>query len=550
MNERGTGPEPRLNLNLPAVPGVTRRTFLLGAASVAALSACGGSGGSGSDAGGSSATTAGGTTAATATAVAAPAGTGLDADPFTLGVASGDPLPESVILWTRLAPDPLASDGGGGAPADPIDVAWDLALDDAFEQLVGSGTATAEPAHGHSVHVDADGLDPATDYFYRFRVGDFTSPVGRTRTLPAADSSPEQVRLAIANCQYFESGYYAAYRYIAEDQVDLVVHLGDYIYELPALGGERSSAPTQTPTTLEAFRLRYSSYKVDPDLQAAHASAPFTLTWDDHEVADNYMGDTLPNGAAPAEVRRLRAAAYQAWWENLPVRVDPPDGPDLVVYHDVTFGDLARLYLLDERQYADEPPCRGETVPYDDGNCAAVDDPRTRLGAEQEAWLDETAGQGGVTWNLLGTPVALAGIDLGTDEPEYFLDLWDGYPQARQQVIELLATVDNPVVISGDYHQGMVLDVNETPFDTDSPLVATEFMAPPISSVLFSQPVDARTPQLHEQLDGNGYLLVTVTPDDVTADFRILDDVRDPDSDVTTASTWRVDAGDPAATQL
>ena len=537
MNERGTGPEPLLNV------GVTRRTFLLGAASVAALSACGGSGGSDDGAAGPVSTT----------AAPSPPAAGLTADPFTLGVASGDPLPDSVILWTRLAPDPLAPDGGGGVPPGSIGVAWDVATDEDFSDLVAGGVATAADEHGHSVHVEVPRLEPATDYFYRFRVGDFTSPVGRTRTLPAADASPEQVRLAIANCQHFEAGFYAAYRSIAEDGVDLVVHLGDYIYELPALpgpGGDRSSAPAETPTTLEAFRLRYASYKLDPDLQAAHASAPFSLTWDDHEVSDNYMGDTLPSGAPAGEVRRLRAAAYQAWWENLPVRVEPPDGPDLVVYHDVTFGDLARLYLLDERQYADIPPCRGETVPYDDGNCAEVDEPRTRLGAEQEAWLEDTAGRGGVTWNLLGTPVALAGIDVGTDEAEYFLDLWDGYPQARQQVIDLLATVDNPVVISGDYHQGMVLDVNEVPFDTDSPLVATEFMAPPISSVLFSQPVEARTPQLHEQLDGHGYLLVTVTPGDVTADFRILDDVRDPESGIETVSTWRVDVGDPAATRL
>ena len=477
----------------------------------------------------------------------------LSGDPFTLGVASGDPRPDSVILWTRLAPDPLAADGAAGMPAETVSVAWDLSLEDSFADLVASGVTPADARHGHSVHVDVPRIEPATDYFYRFRVGDFTSPVGRTRTLPAADASPRQVRLAVANCQHLEAGFYAAYRSIAEDQVDLVVHLGDYIYELPALagpGGDRSSAPADPPTTLEAFRLRYASYKLDPDLQAAHASAPFTLTWDDHEVSDNYMGDTLPSGAPADEVRALRAAAYQAWWENLPVRLDPPDGPDLVVYHDVTFGDLARLYLLDERQYADVPPCRGETVPYNDGNCDAVDEPRTRLGADQEAWLADAAAQGGVTWNLLGTPVALAGIDVGTDEPRYFLDLWDGYPQARQEVIDLLATVDNPVVISGDYHQGMVLDVNEVPFDPDSALVATEFMAPPISSVLFSDPVDARTPQLREQLDGHGYLLLTVTPDDVTADFRLVDDVRDPDSPVATASVWRVDAGDPAATPI
>ena len=540
MNARGTGDERPLN------GGVTRRGFLLGAASVVVLGACGSSG-SGDE-------SAGGGEGATSTTAAVTPASDLTTDPFALGVASGDPLPDSVVLWTRLAPDPLAADGSGGMAGGTASVAWDLARDDTFADLVAGGTAPSDPAFGHSVHIDVRGLDPATDYFYRFRIGEFTSTVGRTRTLPAADASPERVRLGIANCQHFEAGFYAAYRHLAEDDVDLVVHLGDYIYELPATGGpdgNRSSRPALPPKTLEEFRLRYASYKTDPDLQAAHAAAPFTLVWDDHEVSDNYMGDTLPSGAGAAEVRDLRAAAYQAWWENLPVRLDPPDGSDLVVYHDVTFGDLARLYLLDERQYADEPPCRGETVPYDYGDCDAVGDDRTRLGADQEAWLDETARQGGVTWNLLGTPVALAGIDAGSgDEAKYFLDLWDGYPVARQRVIDLLAEVDNPVVISGDYHQGMVLDVNEAPFDTDSPLVATEFMAPPISSVLFSDDVSERTPQLRQQLDGHGYLLVEVTPEAVTAEFRMLDDVTDPDSAVQTESTWRVDAGDPAATEV
>ncbi len=540
MNARGTGDERPLN------GGVTRRGFLLGAASVVVLGACGSSG-SGDE-------SAGGGEGATSTTAAVTPASDLTTDPFALGVASGDPLPDSIVLWTRLAPDPLAADGSGGMAGGTASVAWDLARDDTFADLVAGGTAPSDPAFGHSVHIDVRGLDPATDYFYRFRIGEFTSTVGRTRTLPAADASPERVRLGIANCQHFEAGFYAAYRHLAEDDVDLVVHLGDYIYELPATGGpdgNRSSRPALPPKTLEEFRLRYASYKTDPDLQAAHAAAPFTLVWDDHEVSDNYMGDTLPSGAGAAEVRDLRAAAYQAWWENLPVRLDPPDGSDLVVYHDVTFGDLARLYLLDERQYADEPPCRGETVPYDYGDCDAVGDDRTRLGADQEAWLDETARQGGVTWNLLGTPVALAGIDAGSgDEAKYFLDLWDGYPVARQRVIDLLAEVDNPVVISGDYHQGMVLDVNEAPFDTDSPLVATEFMAPPISSVLFSDDVSERTPQLRQQLDGHGYLLVEVTPEAVTAEFRMLDDVTDPDSAVQTESTWRVDAGDPAATEV
>ncbi len=527
MNAGRPPREPLLN------GGISRRGFLLGAASVAALSACGSSGEERSNAN-------------TRNAV------DLPGDPFTLGIASGDPRPESVILWTRLAPDPVAPDGSGGMPDQAVDVVWEVAADEGFDEIVATGVATAEPRFGHSVHVDADGLDPASDYFYRFRVGDATSVVGRTRTLPAADSSPERVRLAIANCQYFEGGFYAAYRHMIDDDIDLVVHLGDYIYELPALGGRRRSLPARTPSTLEEFRLRYASYKVDPDLQAAHAALPFTLTWDDHEVADNYMADILPSGAPADEVRALRAAAYQAWWENLPVRVAPPDGPELTVYHDVTFGDLARLYLLDERQYADEPPCRGETRPYDTGTCdEQADYAGDRLGPEQTAWLDESARQGGVTWNLLGTPVALAGIDAGTgDEPNFFLDLWDGFPVARQRLIDLLAEVDNPVVISGDYHQGMVLDVNQVPFDTGSTLVATEFMAPPISSVLFSAPVAERTPQLRQQLDGHGYLVIDATPDAVTAAFRMLADVGDPDSAISTDATWQVDRGDPLARQV
>ena len=506
----------------------------MGAASIAALSACGSGGGS------SSATTA----AAVRNSVP------LRSDPFTLGVASGDPLADLVILWTRLAPVPLAPDGAGGMPDEPVDVRWDIATDEAFDDLVGSGIATAEPRFGHSIHVEADDLDPASDYFYRFTVGEHTSPLGRTRTLPASDSSPERVRLAIANCQHLEAGLYGAYRHMVDDDIDLVVHLGDYVYELPATngpGGDRRSAPDGPPATLEEFRLRYASYKVDQDLQAAHAAFPFTFTWDDHEVSDNYMGDTLPSDPPPGAVRELRAAAYQAWWENLPVRVAPPDGPDLVVYHDVTFGDLARLYLLDERQYSDVPPCRGETVGYDAGTCDAVDGYEgDRLGADQEAWLDESARQGGVVWNLLGTPVALAGIDAGQgDETVHFLDLWDGFPVARQRVIDLLAEVDNPIVLSGDYHQGMVLDVNEAPFESGSALVAPEFMAPPISSVLFSDPVAGRTPHLREQLDGHGYLLIEATPDKVLAEFKMLDDVSDPDTAIATASSWQVDPGDP-----
>lgn len=478
----------------------------------------------------------------------------LAADPFTLGVASGDPLADAVVLWTRLAPHALAADGRGAMADDPVDVVWEVSTSPRFTSLVAGGVETARPEHGHSVHVDATGLDPHTDYHYRFRVGRYTSPVGRTRTLPVG--SPKRFSVAIANCQWYETGTYAAYRHLADEDVDLVAHLGDYIYESP--GGllssvpGRASSPANLLATLGDYRLRYASYKQDPDLLAVHARHPFFATWDDHEVANNYMGDTAPGGATAEHVRTLRAAAYQAWWEHLPVRLPAPDDGALAVYRSLDAGDLARLYLLDERQDAAVPPCRDATNgALDYGDCAertTVD--RGRLGAAQEGWLQRELDKGGVTWNLLGNPVVLAGVDAGTDTDAYYLDTWDGFPQARERLIAQLAEVDNPVVLTGDYHTGMVLDVRATPFDQSSKRVATEFMSPPISSLLFGADVSARTPQLRQQINAYGYLTVEATPDRLTTRFRTVDDVKDAKTGITTAATWAVDPGDPKATKV
>lgn len=470
----------------------------------------------------------------------------LASDPFTLGVASGDPLADRVILWTRLAPDALAGDGSGGMFSDPVDVAWEVAIDARFTKIATKGTFTARYDHGHSVHVDADGLDPATDHFYRFRVGEWTSPIGRTRTLPVG--TPDRFTLAVANCQMMETGAWAAYRHLAARDVDLVLHLGDYIYEYPGVPGARMSQPAHAVVTLEDYRMRYASYRLDPDLQAAHASVPFVVTWDDHEVANNYMGDVVPNTEAGGDLDR-KAAAYQAWWENLPVRLDPPEGSVLDVHRRFEVGNLARLHVLDERQHSDLPPCRPDPRDTTDfGDCdARTDEDRSRLGVEQEKWLADGLARGGVTWNLLGNPVVLAGVDSGAPDgdPAYYLDVWDGFPQARARLIDQLAGSTNPVVLTGDYHQGMVLDVHAVPFDVDSPVVAPEFMAVPVSSVLFSQDVSARTPHLREQLDHHGYLEVELTPDRLTAQFQVVADVADPASAVSVASRWVVDAGDP-----
>lgn len=513
-----------------------RRGFLVGAGASLVLAAC-----SGDDGGAASTTT---TPTSTSLHTAR-----LPSDPFTLGVASGDPAPDSVVLWTRLAPRPLAADGLGGMPSDPVDVRWQVATDERFGSILAEGVETAVPDHAHAVHAVAGGLEPATTYHYRFTVGDFTSRPGVTRTLPAAGAAVDRFSLAVVNCQWFETGTYAAYRHLQDEELDLVLHLGDYIYEYAAFG-DRRSAPAHEARTLSDYRVRYASYQRDVDLQGAHAAFPFVLTWDDHEVTDNYLGDTVPADLPPDEVLARRAQAYQAWWESLPTRLPPPDGPDLDVYRSLDVGDLARVEVLDERQYADVAPCRDQAQ-ADFGDCPArTGEDRDRLGDAQARWFADTAGQGGVTWNLVGNPVVLAGIDAGHGRSAYWLDTWDGYPDAQRRFIAALAEIDNPVVLTGDYHAGMVLDVRTEPFDQSSDLVATELMAPPISSTLFADDVSERTPQLRQQLNGHGYLTVVAEPDVLTATFRVLDDVLDPRTAIRSAARWQLSPGDPRATDV
>ncbi|WP_208606508.1 alkaline phosphatase D family protein, partial [Streptomyces silaceus] len=248
-------------------------------------------------------------------------------DPFTLGVASGDPLPSSVLLWTRLAPAPY--EPGGGLPAERVTVQWELAHDARFRRVARRGTVTAHPEFSHTVHVEVDHLEAGRTYYFRFRTGSWVSETGRTRTAPATGSRAAGLTLAAVSCQAYHDGYFTAYKHLAQDDVDVVFHLGDYLYEyaVNAVGGARNYTDRTLPAhfnketkTLEDYRLRYALYKSDPDLRAAHAAHPFVVTWDDHETENNYADDTSENDDPPAEFLLRRAAAYRAYWENQPLR--------------------------------------------------------------------------------------------------------------------------------------------------------------------------------------------------------------------------------------
>lgn len=480
---------------------------------------------------------------------AAPHGSGL----FTLGVASGDPVHNGVVLWTRLAPDPLA--GGGMPPAD-VPVRWEVATDDAFRHVVRRGTATASPEHAHSVHVDVVGLRPDAWYHYRFIAEGEESPVGRARTAPPPGRG-DRLRFLFASCQNWEQGFWPAWGHAATEDADLVVHLGDYIYE----GGRSSTAlrPHDGPevTTLEAYRNRYALYKGDPALQAAHAACPFVVTWDDHETENNYAGLVPENPAEAAEFATRRAAAYKAWWEHQPVRMPAPTGPDLRIHRTVDWGRLVRFHVLDGRQYRSDQPCGQDS---DLGpSCAERTAPdRTMLGAEQEAWLGDSLRRSHARWDVLANQVIMTSMPLAG--ALYNLDQWDGYAAARTRLFDQLraARVENPVVITGDIHAGGVADlVDELPDGTPSTeAVGTELVGTSISSRF---PEDLAP--VAEQLIGDlahvrwvdvrhrGYTRCDVDRDHLVAAYRQVASVESPESPISTGATFTITSGIPGAEQ-
>lgn len=480
------------------------------------------------------------------------------ADPFTLGIASGEPASDSVVLWTRLAPDPLAPDGG--MPASRIPVEWSVYADEACTRLVVRGEATAVPEEAHSVHAVAGGLEAARHYWYRFRAGDALSPIGRTRTLPPGDQAPARFRIAVAGCQRIEHGFYTAWRDIAAQDVDLVYFYGDYIYEyrLPQetiaarVGMTLSARACRRPRDLADYRARHALYRLDRDLAAAHAMHPFVVAMDDHDVINNWAGDQGSPRLSQRQFLALRAAAFQAFYEHCPLRPEAkPSGAAIKLNRSFAVAGLLRLIVVDSRQFRSPQACGGPGVKV----CLeANDDDRTMLGGPQEAWLERLLRERHSTWTVLGNQVAMMQLLHGDNGARMVnTDKWDGYAAARRRLLNVAANAGaNLVVLTGDSHRGIAGNLTADFDDPDAKIAGVEFIATSISSDRDGVPeaelramLLRNNPQMRFYDTRRGYTLCTFDSERCVAEYRALDFVSRPGAAIRSAATFTILADRP-----
>ncbi len=477
-------------------------------------------------------------------------------DPFTLGVASGDPLPDGVVLWTRLAPRPVDN---GGMPEATVPVGWEIASDESMRTIVQRGTIVADPRLAHTVHVEVAGLAPDRWYWYRFTAGGARSVTGRTRTAPAAGAAVSRLRFAFASCQNFEQGQYGAYRHLADEDLDLVLHLGDYIYENSSSAEvvRRHESPKE-PVSLAEYRNRYGCYKRDPNLREAHRRFPWIVTWDDHEVENDYAADQSENRDDPKWFLERRANAYQAYYEHLPLRrASLPRGPDMLMYRRVAFGDLALFHVLDNRQYRSDQVCGegrrggGNMVQ----NCAARLDPSmTMWGAAQEQWLHSGLDASRARWNVLTQSLMMAQLRsrnaAGVDT--HWTDGWDGYAHARSRFLARVAQSrpSNPVSVGGDIHSHWANELKPDFDDEKSPVVAAEFVGTSISSrgipyasTLKSLPLNPHVKFFDSRQ--RGYVRCEVTQKQWRTSYRAIERATDVDTPVRTLASFVLEDGRP-----
>ncbi|WP_454716762.1 alkaline phosphatase D family protein [Caulobacter segnis] len=484
--------------------------------------------------------------------------------PFQLGVASGDPSPDGFVIWTRLAPEPFEI--GYGMPMAPVAVEWEVGDSANMRTIVAKGTTIAPPELGHSVHVEVAGLQPNRDYWYRFTVGKERSLTGRARTTPALGATLDRVRFAVAGCQHYEAGYYTAYRRLAEDNPDFVFCYGDYIYE--GRGNRVSNGGANGPSenvrqhfgseiyALDDYRRRYAQYKMDTDLQAAHAAAPWFAVWDDHETDNNWVGDLDQDGTDPKIFNLRRQAAVQAYYENMPLRASSfPVGTALQIYRRAAYGQLLNLNLLDTRQYRTDQPCNDKQ-----SWCDAINAPKAEvIGAAQEKWLMDSLTGSKSTWNVLAQQIMV--MDLDRDPGEGVIvnpDSWAGYRIPRGRLLQKMkdAKVANAVFLTGDEHQNFAGDLWVDGAKHEGAPIASEFVATSITSggdgvdqtANFAK-IQAANPQLKFNNSQRGYAICDVTPKAFVTEFKVLDAVSRRDGKLSTRAKWALEAGKPGIVQ-
>lgn len=483
-------------------------------------------------------------------------------DPFSLGVASGSPTSDSLVLWTRLG---LSGIEAAGLTRSTVPVTWQIAHDRNFGQLVKQGEIAASPTLGHSVHAEVAGLDSDREYFYRFICGDAVSATGRTRTFPKPEATAQRLRIAYASCQQWGNGYYSAYRHMLAEQVDLVMFLGDYMYEYPA-SRPFDIRPTTGGwiTTLDGYRSRYALHKSDKDLQAMHAACPWIVTWDDHEVQNDYAATHPGNSGTPVEdFMARRRAAYQAFYEHMPVRREQFASllnglsADVRVFGSIAYGQLANIYTLDNRQHRDLQACtrNGKTGSsrVDPNTCAIWNEPqRTLLGSRQETWLNTEFARTRTTWNVIGQQSVFGPRNFNTQGGQsYSNDGWDGYPAARQKLIDSMrqTRLSNPVLLGGDVHQNWVGHILADYNNPASKKVGVEFCGTSITSLTTltnseqAKIIERQPHFVFGDCESRGFGVVEITPAQITTTLKAVRDATDPLSEAFTLARFHVEAG-------
>jgi len=472
-------------------------------------------------------------------------------NPFQLGVASGDPSTDGFVIWSRLGPKPLE---GGGMPDEPVEVRWEVASDEQFQTVLKKGVTVATPDWAHSVHVEVTGLEADRWYFYRFQCAGEVSPTGRSRTLPNAESEIDSLRFAFASCQHFEAGYYTAYEHMADESLDFVVHLGDYIYEGSGEVERKNRVRRHLGPEIESladYRNRHALYKSDQALQTVHARFPWLVTWDDHEVDNNYANDISEKvGVKAVDFLGRRARAYQAYYEHMPLRRSSlPQGPLMQLYRGISFGQLANFLVLDTRQYRTDQPCGDKRA----ASCDATRDPKaTMLGDRQERWLLNGLTASACRWNVLAQQVMMAPVDREAgSEAKFSMDQWSGYEANRERLLRFVdeRKTNNLVVLTGDIHSNWANDLFH-----GSKAVATEFVGTSISSggdgrigPLTLDTLLSENPFVKFHNTERGYVRCTLSPESWQTDYQVVPYVTRPGAPLITRASFVTENSRPGA---